>query len=104
MHSRRYDERRRQAALAQGLPAHASVILGQRNATAGTPIPAGFPWRASLVAAGYACTEDLPAPDADDRDDAARELDDIERVEADLDDDTDTEQLLRALGFPAEDD
>lgn len=103
MQGRRYDEIRRRAALAQGLPAHASVILGQRDARPGTPLPAGFPWRASLLAAGYACTEDLPAPDADDRDDAARELGDVERVDGD-DDETDTDQLLLALGFPAEED
>ena len=101
MHSRRYDERQRQAAVASHLPGHAAVFLGRRDATPGTPIPLGFPWRASLLVAGYACTEDLPAPDADDRDDAARELDRIERVD---DDDTDTDHLLSTLGFAPEDD
>lgn len=103
MHPRRYEERLRQAAVAQDAPGLASVCRGRRDALAGTPIPAGFPWRASLLAAGYRSTEDLPDPDTDDREDAARELGDVERVAGD-DDDTDLDQLLSLLGFEPEED
>lgn len=74
MHARRWHERLRQSAEAEGLGAVASVRLGNRNAVSGTAIPTTHPSRAALVAAGYACTEDLPDPTADALDDAQSEL------------------------------
>lgn len=102
MHPRRWRERLRQSAEAEGLRAVASVRLGERNALPGTPLASGFPWRASLVAAGYACVEDLPHPADDARADAERELGRVEPVAADTD--TDLDQLLSTLGFAPEED
>ncbi len=104
MHSRRWQEQLRQAAEAEGLRAVASVRLGERNALPGTPIPVGFPWRASLLAAGYRATEDLPHPASEGREDAARELARLELVPADAGDDADSDHLLSTLGFVPEDD
>lgn len=104
MHPRRWRERLRQAAEAEGQWAIASVRLGERNALSGTSIPAGFPWRASLLAAGYRCTEDLPDPTCEGRDDAEAELSRVEPVAADADSDADTDSILSTLGFAPEED
>ena len=75
VHLRRYYQALRAAALLENCTASASAILGLRNAVAGTALPGGFPHRAALVAAGYACVEDLGDPAADpDPDDARAEL------------------------------
>lgn len=93
MHPRRGYERLRQAAEAEGLRAVASVRLGERNAVSGTAIPTNHPARAALVAAGYACTEDLPDPDVDALDDAQAELERMGVAGDDLD------ALLVHLGY-----
>ena len=93
MHARRHYERMRQAAEAERLCAIASVRLGERNAVAGTVLPSGHPSRARLLAAGYARTEDLPDPTADDIDDARAEL-----ARADIEAD-DVDALLTHLGY-----
>lgn len=72
MHQRRYYQVLRAAALQEGLPASASVLLGHRDAVAGTALPGGFPHRADLLAARYACLEDLGDPAADPYPDDAR--------------------------------
>jgi hypothetical protein len=75
VHLRRYYTALRAAALSEGLHASASVALGLRNAEAGTALPSGFPHRVDLIAAGYACVEDLGDPTSDpDPDDARAEL------------------------------
>lgn len=94
MHARRWYERLRQSADAEGLTAIASVRLGERNAVSGTALPAAFPGRTALVASGYACTEDLPDPSGDDVDDARAELGRVE----DLDPDT-LDTILTTLGY-----
>lgn len=72
MHLRRYYQVLRAAALAENYTASASTILGLRNAVAGTALPGGIPHRADLIAAGYACTEDLGDPASDPDPDEAR--------------------------------
>jgi hypothetical protein len=93
MHPRRWQERQRQAAEAERRTALASVFLGQRNAVSGTEIPAGHPSRTALLAAGYACTEDLPDPAYDGPDDTRDEL-----MRADIGGD-DADTLLEHLGY-----
>lgn len=93
MHARRWYERQRQAAAGERLRALASVALGQRNALAGTALPAGYPSRAALLAAGYACAEDLPDPTGDALEDARDEL-----ARADLLGE-DADALLTHLGY-----
>lgn len=93
MHPRRWAERLRQAAEGERLTAIASVRMGQRNALAGTVIPSGYPSRTALLAAGYACTEDLPDPTGDDIDDARDEL-----ARADIGGE-DADALLEHLGY-----
>lgn len=93
MHARRWEERQRQRALAEKSRALAGVHLGRRNAIAGTSLPAPFPARALLLAAGYGALEDLPVPPGDDDDDAFAEL---LRAGLDLDDAT---AVLEARGF-----
>lgn len=93
MHPRRWNERLRQAADAERLTALASVRLGQRNALSGTAIPSGHPSRTELLAAGYACTEDLPDPTGDALEDARDEL---ERAGLSADD---ADSLLTYLGY-----
>lgn len=83
----------RQGAEAEGLHAVASVRLGNRNAVSGTSIPTGYPSRTELLAAGYACTEDLPDPTVDAVEDARAEL---ERAGIAGDD---NDALLTHLGY-----
>ncbi len=93
MHARRWAERLRQAAEGERHAAVASVRLGQRNALAGTALPSDHPSHAALLAAGYACTEDLPDPSGDDLDDARAEL-----LRADIGGE-DADTLLQHLGY-----
>lgn len=97
MHARRWYERLRQTADAEGLCAVASVRLGERNAVSGTTLPTSFPGRAALVTSGYACTEDLPDSTCESVDDARAELDRIEDLDADTRD-----LILETLGFELE--
>lgn len=94
MNLRRWQERLAQAAEGQVFWGLGTVFRGGRNAISGTALAAPFPGTALLLAAGYACVEDLPDPDLDDIDDARAEL---ERV-ADLDPDT-LDLILAARGF-----
>ncbi len=104
MHPRRWRERLRQAAEAEGQRANASVRRGARDARARAPHPAGLPGRAALLAAGYRCTEDLPDPACEGRDDAEAELSRVELVAADADSDADIDSILSTLGFAPEED
>ena len=99
MHQRRWHERLRQSAEAEHQRALESVHRGQRNAVGGTAIPAGYPSREALLAAGYVCTEDLPDPTGDARDDARDELGRVEGMSPD-----DIDALLTHLGFDLTDD
>ena len=65
MHLRRYYHIARAQALEEGSEACASVLLGSRDAIAGTNFPASFPARTELITAGYAKVEDLGAPASD---------------------------------------
>lgn len=101
--ARRWFERLRQSALAEGLVAVAAARLGERDAVPGPAIPAGFPGRAALVRAGYASLDDLPSPDLDDLDDARAELERVDGIEDTPNPDLDpVDAILRQRGFPAE--
>lgn len=72
MHLRRHYVELRARALSEGSRAIASVVLGQRDAVPGTALPLAFPHRAALLAAHYACVEDLGDPASDPYPDDAR--------------------------------
>ena len=93
-HPRRYQEVLRQAAAHQALTGSASICLGARNAVAGTGLAPPFPAAAKLVAAGYACVEDLPEHGFDPAEDARAEIERIDGL-----DEKETTAVLAARGF-----
>ncbi len=57
--ARRYKLVKMQAAEDEDVPSLVSTWKSLHESTLGTPLPADFPGRAQLIAAGYSATEDI---------------------------------------------